>query len=234
MPTQPLTTPVKRVPCADGTDYLVDIVPMTVKHAKTWHRDIQPLVDRNYRHFGEIPNQTLAETRADKGWNWPRYLRWAQLYSYASMPSAFGMGWCVTLTGLADVPPLGMLTMAPNYHSTLNGVARDRSFAWYLSTAPGEFYQRLGIDDALGIAKVLLDTAIQTRKDVFNDYSLFLHADPKGGPALQQYYLKQGMTMVPGAASDRVSPLRRFKPQEYFEMDAPAARQFCAQLDAQR
>lgn len=124
--------------------------------------------------------------------------------------------------------------MVPDYKSTLNGQSRGRCFAWYLSTAPAEFYQNAGIQEAFGIAKVLLDTAIQTRKDIFDDYSLFLHADPNGGPFLQQFYIRQGMTQVPGVANDRVSPFRRFKPDEYFEMEAPAAMRFCIQLNPQR
>jgi len=235
-----LSQPVKRVhygPKGSDTYYDVAVVPMSVHIAAEWHAQVQPLIDRLYSPWQGSGQP--GKVRADVTWDWTRNLLLAQAYNSIgfnrSPHPAFAWSLVLRSEDGADQVPIGMLTVAPQFHATLAGPPRDRAFVWYLADAPVEFYQHLQIEEAHGVASALVDTAIQTRLDLLAgiDASTFLHADPAGGPRLIAYYSKHGMTRVMGSGP-RVSLCRPFKTGEYFLMDDPLARSFCARLNPYR
>jgi hypothetical protein len=232
---------VRRVPAlpAPGETasyYPVDVVEMDESMLGTWCSRVQPRIDAQYGTWpGESDSRLI---RADVHWNWRSILRYAQLHNFATRwpgnRSGKAIALCLALAGDGvERMPIGMLTVVPEFSCSVAGVPEHRSFVWFLSDAPAEWYLDLRIQPARGVAKVLIDTALQTRIDLGLDAACLLHADPSGGEKLLGFY-EQGCGMVRVDGSHRVSALRPMRPGEYFQMDDVRARSFCSKLDSNR
>lgn len=130
-----------------------------------------------------------------------------------------------------------MLAAVPQLETLVHGEARRRAFVWYLSDAPGEVYADiLNMPPVFGVAKALLDASIQAAIEAGDDGAVVLHADPNGGPRLQQFYTKCGMVALPSGhpAISTFRGLRNWIPTEYFTMDAAQSRLFCSTYDSLR
>jgi hypothetical protein len=237
-----LTHPVRRVPFATEPNappgyYPVEIVAMDESLVDTWHSTVQPRIDAQYGTWPEERDPRFI--RADVHWNWRHNLRLAQLHNFATrVPgnrSGKSVAWSLVLTDAgAKRFPIGMLTVVPDFNCTVEGVSGSRSFVWYLSDAPAECYHDLGIRPARGVAKVLIDTALQTRLEMGLDGASLLHADPRGGEKLLKFYETGcGMLRVDDTG-ERISIFRPMRPGEYFRMEDAEARLFCSKLDSNR
>lgn len=238
-----LNAPVRRLPSVDEAGQLVDVpvrvVRMTARLAKQWHAQVQPLVDRGYVVAPRA--QPGQATRADVGWNWPRWRLLAGLHAAAAHLPGTASGPAIALsmvveTGATGLFPVGMLTAVPRLHCNAFGTRRHRGFAWYLADAPGEAYTHLlrrpYIKD---VAKVLLDCGIQAALDRGEDGTFLLHADPNGGDRLKAFYkVKCKMDQLPAGAPAITALFRRGNTDEYFHFDDLQAQNFCRQFDPSR
>ncbi|UGQ47825.1 hypothetical protein [Massilia endophytica] len=235
-----LKRPIKTLPFAEaGTeDVLVEVRRMTWDHVNVWHSLVQPIINANFRHWhsGIAP----GDARADVGWDWGFNYALALLHNAATyVPgNASGPALAMAVT-VATVEgreiPIGMLTVVPQFQSTVERQAAQRSFAWYLADAPKAFYTDvLGAVPVKGVASALLDCAVQSGFDAGGSGDTLLHADPHGGEKLQEFYVQRcGMRQV-GIDNGPISLFRRRHTDQYFHMDAPTASGFSQRFDARR
>jgi hypothetical protein len=215
----------------------VRVVPMTARLAKQWHLQVQPLIDSHYV-LASVAQASQA-TRADVGWNWPRYRLLAGLHSLVSpaMPSGSALAMSIVLdTGTTGLFPIGMLTTVPRLYCNAFGSARHRGFAWFLADAPSEVYSMLLKRSYVkGVAKALLDCGIQAAFDQRQDGTFLLHADSNGGKKLVDFYRdKCLMDQLPAGAPPITWVFRRGGSDEYFHFDDLQSLNFCRQFDPHR
>lgn len=210
---------------------------MTLPLAWSWHRRVQPLINQHYvKETDRQPEDVNAGVRADVDWCWPAYYTLAAGWNRArpgAAPAERAVAWCVMATTDQGPIPVGMLTSVPAYASPHLDDNGKLGFVWFLSGAPAEHYQGIGLPRMFGLAYTLLDIAIQSRLDFGEDGSTFLHADPAGGPKLIDFYqVSCRMTRV--WHEKRLSAARTVVPGEYFAMTSEQAAAFCARFDSQR
>lgn len=227
----PITTS-KGVEAAD-----VDVVPMTPDLIRLWQHYVQPIVNERYQPWQ--PGCDSARVRADVGWNWRQISIMRGIHSFLSRapgaPSSNAIGICLTLQQDGISFPIGMLTMVPKLQCQVADWG-TRGFAWFLSDAPKEVYRNLlHIDPVHGVAKALLDCVVQATLAAGGNGEIVLHADPKGGEKLIEFYEgKCGMTRL-----ERTNqPVVRFRGNthrdEFFYWDAATALEFSQQFDDKR
>lgn len=236
----PLQRPISSLLASDATgkpfQVKITVVPMTKALARQWHETVQPLVNRNYSHEGS----SSKKTRADVGWRWPAHLKLVAIHNFLTqMPgnsSEKGKAMCVVVSKGEQKFPIGMLSLVPKLNCNVEGVQRQRAFTWYLSDAPSEAYEQLlGQPAVRGVAKALIDCTIQAALDEGDDGELLLHADPKGGRKLIEFY--QGsckMNRLSPANGSITAIWRRGRPDEYFHFNGADAQAFSALYDARR
>lgn len=242
MPVPALQNPIRRlgvVPPQAGslTGYVTDvrIVHMTPHLALFWQNHCQSIIDSQYKRWGM--SGSSRPIRADVGWKW--YDIWTLAALHSALCRRRGTGRALALCMLLDSHaqndiPIGMLTVVPRFFTDALGVRRLRTFAWYLADAPVEYFNTLGRQPVKGIARALVDCAVQAGYDDGQDGTLLLHADPNGGQKLTDFYANRlKMTQLPSSAP-RVSTLRWANSEEHFHWDAAQASQFCTALNQLR
>ena len=232
-----LSRPIRSLPSVDENGQTVQVavtvVPITWGHIKLWETQVQPLVDRHYcHHRNDAPSG--PGIRADVGWNWQTIYYYAAVHSLLYKP-ALAMCLVVKQAGAPEFP-IGMLTAVPRLPCTAFGLTRDRGFAWYLADAPTEAYRDvLKVPPVKGVATVLIDCSLQATFDASGEGTHLLHADPRGGPKLTDFYIEKcRMTQLPTTNGPVTTVLRRGNPAEYFHFDDDQAKAFCAAFEARR
>ena len=237
-----LQNPVTMLPVDSGTTIgqthvCVAVRGMTWEHVNVWHTLVQPIINLNYQHWS--PDVPSDDARADVGWDWGFNYSLMLLHNTCTyIPgNKSGPARALTLvvsTETGEEIPVGMLTVVPKFQCDVGGAARERTFAWYLSDAPKSFYTDvLGVDPLKGVAKALLDCAIQSGLDAAADGATLLHADPNGGTKLKEFYSRCAMQQVQ-LTNGPISMLRRTHVDQYFFMDSAAAKNYCSNLDVYR
>jgi hypothetical protein len=238
-----LQHPIRSLPCvAPGSgltyDAEIEVVAMTRSLIAIWRKHVQVWIDNHYIHWKKGADE--RDVRADVGWNWFRNYTLAAMHNVATKvpgsKSDVAWAWCIVVSDTsAKQFPIGMLTVVPKFYSNVANDNRQRTFAWYLSDAPSEIYDKvLKVDPVRGVATALLDTAIQSGLDLGADGTLLLHADPAAGPKLVRFYTGRCEMKPLSASNPAVSIIRRWNPEEYFVMDAGKAATFCAKYDLRR
>jgi len=229
---------IKRLPTATpGLSALVKIVPMQFSHAVFWHAHVQPIVDELYTSANSL--QPAADVRADIGWDWSKYFALMALHNSTTLfptnGSGIAQGFALVVEGEEGVDvPIGLLTMVPRFDTTVRGFRRERTFAWYLSDAPSEFYQILGLEPLKLVAKALLDTSLQAGRMCAMDGEFLLHADPAGGKKLLNFYENSCKMTAIAPSRARISFFRPGKVGGYFLFTASQSANFSAQFDPYR
>lgn len=229
---------IQRLPtAAPGMSAVVRVVAMQYSHAVFWHTHVQPIIDQLYTKAG--PGQVAVNVRADVGWDWTvNFVLMALHNSATKIPtsgSGMARGFAVIVEGEEGVDvPIGLLTMVPRFDTTVRGVRRERTFAWYLSDAPSEFYDLLGLAPLKLMAKALLDTSIQAGLMDNMDGEFLLHADPAGGTKLHNFYLNSCKMAAVPPSQTRISRLRSGKVGGYFLFTAAESANFAVQFDRYR
>ncbi|MNY00928.1 hypothetical protein D3C86_1334390 [compost metagenome] len=236
----PLQRPISSLPACDANGNLfqvkVSVVPMTKALAEQWHANVQPIVNSHYSHEGA----TNRKVRADVGWRWPTYLKLVAIHNYLTrMPgnaSEKGKALCVVVSKGQQKFPIGMLSIVPKLHCNIQGVERQRAFTWYLSDAPSEAYEQLlGQPAVRGVAKALIDCTIQAALDEGDDGELLLHADPRGGRKLIDFYESScKMNRLSPRNGSITTVWRRGRTNEYFHFNGAQAQAFSALYDPRR
>lgn len=215
---------------------VVSVVPMTWTLVKRWITDVQPLVEEHY-HIWEGAEKT-STTRADIGWNWRNIWLGAQSFSLVShlpkVKSGRVKSMCIVVEQNGAQFPIGMLTAVPKLHSQVDewGV---RGFTWYLADAPSEVYEEvLKRPYVFGVAKALLDCAVQATFDNDGSGEMLLHAASQGGEKLIDFYgNKCGMTRLE-KCDKVVTKFRNYPRDEFFHWTAEDALEFCIKNDRKR
>ena len=205
---------------------------MTKSLISQWAEHVQPVVNENYRTYGDESN--TRQVRADVGWDWFECFRYAGLHNVISKNKHRAVAVCAVIETTAGFFPVGMLTAVPCLMCSVDEEKRSRGFAWYLADAPVETYAALGIHPASQVAAVLLDSAIQLSRSLGGDGTLLLHADPSGGDRLQKFYIGAGMRQLDAGGTAVTYLRRKHKTEEYFVFSPTAAAEFCRRFDAQR
>lgn len=237
-----LPSPIRRLARKGATgvpldDVVVRIAPMTMAHVNTWHTFVQPLIDAHYSHW--VDGLDARSVRADVGWDWSMIFGLALAHNSARFipgnRSGPALALVIALLAESDEEvPIGMLTVVPRFRCTAKGERRERTFAWFLADAPAEFYDVLGSAPVAAVAKALLDTAIQSGLGSAQDGTLLLHADPGGGPKLDEFYVQKCKMERLKADAPAISFLRRGHTDQYYHFDAVLAAAFSRQFDARR
>ena len=224
--------PIQRLPFRTSQgiqmDALVEFLPMTTALASAWHARVQPLIDGRYASRG-------VASRADVGWNWNRIRARAIMHSLFLEPA---IALALIVRDEHDTAfPVGMLTAVPQLWTEVQCIDRHRAFTWYLSNAPAEVYAKLlRMPPLRGVARALVDESIKQARRLGDDGAIVLHADPKGGTRLKDFYANDcGMSQL-CAGDPPICPARSFKwnAVEYFYMDAVASVKFCSFHDGLR
>jgi hypothetical protein len=250
MPLNTLKRPLRSLPFYGSLNgrtgsCLINIRHMAAADVRYWNRHVQPLIKAQYDEWpASVPvdwlhpaGMDLGAIRADVDWDWERIFLLAKCHNYLRPLSSAreqAHAWCLELSGTGGGVPIGLLTAVPAYGSPVQGDPSKMGFVWYLADAPAEFYVTMRLDPVAGVARALIDTAIQMRLDLDDDAAVFLHADPKGGRKLIEFYGERcGMTRIDNPKR-YISPFRRAVPDEYFYLDDQAGRRFCATHDDRR
>lgn len=147
----------------------IKVVPMTADYVAFWHQSVQPFVN------------AAAVSRADKRW------RWSVLYMVTRIMPRFG-GYCITVPGPGgESIPAGMLVVVRDY-PWLRGRPYKSSFLWFLASAPDNAMTALGVTDPPSLGRTLVDTGVVDSFRSGHEGRIGLHAAPKGGPRLFDFY----------------------------------------------
>jgi hypothetical protein len=215
---------------------VVSVVPMSKALVKRWVTDIQPLVDEHYHFWIDADNADT--TRADVGWNWKNIWLGAIGFSLIShvprVKSGRVRAMCIVVEQNGEQFPIGMLTAVPKLNSQVDEWGL-RGFAWYLADAPLEAYREvLKRPYIFGVAKALLDCAVQATVDGDGSGELLLHAASEGGDKLINFYeTKCSMTKLE-KCDKVVTKFRSYPRNEFFHWTADDALGFCIKNDNKR
>lgn len=171
----------------------VALVPMTADHASWWHGHVQPIIKENYRTASQAGSQHI---RADRNWNWNRSFRLLDVHNFGhfstrSAHPAYGLT-MITRNELGEQVVIGMMTVVPRYLCKSDRFG-SKTYAWYISTAPSEFYREYFSSIKLaGVGKALFDAAIIASYRAGLNGAVLLHAAPEGGEELKALYEGMG------------------------------------------
>jgi hypothetical protein len=216
---------------------MVKVVPMKLQHVLFWHAHVQPMINQLYKTAASGDRD--ENIRADVGWDWRTNFVLMKLHNSAShfpgnaSGAAHGLAVVVEAKSGEEVP-VGMLNVVPRFDTTVQGTRRARTFAWYLSDAPAEFYDALKVLPLRLMAKALLDTALQAGWSEQMDGEFLLHADPAGGEKLRRFYSNKCKMRPLQPATTPISPLRRRSAEGYFHFTAAESKAFSVQFDSFR
>lgn len=167
---------------------------MTVKLATFWHAEVQEkYINKKYVHASSSEDSSI---RADVGWNWKIHYIFTELINNVfaeHIPKGiWTKKYCINMVSDdAKEIPIGMITVAPAYSCMIHGETRSRTFIWYFSDAPAEFYAAFCMNRVKDVARAAMDTALVYSDEAGNERELFLRASPKGGDRLSRFYTEK-------------------------------------------
>ncbi|MBN2769042.1 MAG: DUF1738 domain-containing protein [Campylobacterales bacterium] len=160
------------------------------------------------------------QSEVAKAWNWKIYEN--TLYHLSKLAKQEPNFITISTKG---VPVAMMLYVNSLKEMVTNGTPEPTGFVWYVQKAPKTFLLENNIDEKsfdLKIATAILDTAVTMSLNGENKGKVMLHADPKGGDFLMQFYEKEGFKNIPLSSGDKIS-LHRDNDGRYFWMDSQSA-----------
>lgn len=192
---------------------------MMAKHADFWDDHIQPAIKA-------LPG------RADQHWSWPDLRLWMPLLQLVQWRR------CRALVALLQsdkgfAVPSAMLFMIERYPSVDSDVPTKSVFVWYLTTAPTDGLEALGVREAPSLGRSCLDAAIVTSQNLGQNGCIWLHADPLGGDRLLRFY-KSDCRLMPLPETAVLPTLeRRLQGNDgrYFFTDARRAEELTSEFD---
>lgn len=162
---------------------------MTLDHARWWHRYVQPWVDRS------------SDTRADKGWRWPRLFATTHLIGNTFRQRPVGL--VAGVVRRNEFMPVAMALLVEAYPH-LPDPSKESVFLWYATRCP---------DDVIRIAlkvtpdklpkrlmEITVDLAVTHSFNAGQSGRVGLHAAAEGGEELCGKYASFGMIRLPATA----------------------------------
>lgn len=146
---------------------------MTASLADYWHLEYQPTIDELQR--------------PDSGWNWPSFHGWYE--KLAGLLGQAPFAYCLGVENQSrHFVPVGMIMLAGRYPA-LNNHSQSAVFAWFVSAAPEKLVSdRVGANVPRGVGQALMDIALTHSGMSGYLGRMGLHADPKGGEQLMDFY----------------------------------------------
>jgi len=166
-------------------------------------------LDKNHKH----PIETTIATKEDraywqkhvmpfeksetaKKWNWKSNL--GEIGKAYSLGKVLGQNPELVVLKKNNIP-IGMLLQVKNYSEKITtGKIRDTAMIWYVQKAPKEYLIKHGINEKefdIKIAKAIIDVSLTS--SLKESGNVLLHADPKGGNRLLEFYRQEGFTQMP-------------------------------------
>ena len=140
-------------------------------------------------------------------WNWHR------VYKLGSMANTFLKQNTEIVTLSKNDTLVGLMLIAKDFEAMVEYGKKEKiNFVWYLQGAPKGYLEEKGIDKKefdIKIGTALLDTAIIKSFENVTEGRLLLHADPKAGDGLLEYYKTQGFKRIDDKNIKRISPARK-------------------------
>jgi len=210
---------VRRAPTRDGGEATLRVTRMERSHVLWWQSHVQAIIDAD-------------PERVDNGWNWMLYAPFTRLYGVvlARRPVGYTVG--LVDDDAARFLPCALILLLGR-DVALDDHARRSTFTWFLTTAPEAALltipeYRLS-EDTLPrrLGTITLDVAITHSLNHLARGRVSLHADPKGGQPLLEWYQTRGMTVLPPDRKLPVGPRRLFAPSDgrycYYTVSAALA-----------
>jgi hypothetical protein len=195
---------IRRAPTRSGDEAKIRVALLTWQHVLWWHGNVQPIID-------EDPD------RVDQGWNWLLYAPFSTLTG--TVLGRNPVGYCVGLVRGDRFVPCALAQLLGDYPA-LDDNDRRSTFTWFLTTAPRS---AMLSNEAYGLTEdrvpkrlgtITLDVAVTHSINHGGGGRMSLHADPKGGERLLQWYRDRGMLVL---ARDRrlpAGPRRLIRPSD--------------------
>jgi len=197
---------------------------MMAKHAEFWDEHIQPVI-------------RAAPSSADRNWSWPDLRLWMPLLQLVQSRR------CRALVALLQsdkgfAVPSAMLLMIERYPYVDSDVPTKSVFVWYVTTAPTDGLEALGVREApsLGrrwLGRACIDAAIVTSQNLGQNGCIWLHADPLGGDRLLRFY-EMDCRLMPLPETAVLPTLERRimgNDGRYFFTDALRAEELASEFD---
>ena len=184
---------IKKAPSLSGNEVRIHISKrFDMSTCRWWHKYIQPEIRK-------------LDDNADQDWRWPNIYRYTEALANYYEQEACGYTISIHKVGTPTLVPVALLRMVSNY-ICLDQPEKQAPFIWYMSRAPASALQKLEISDRRLLddnlipkmmGQIMLDTALIHSIRYFYQGNLGLHADPKGGTQLFEWYKNQGMNNIP-------------------------------------
>jgi hypothetical protein len=191
---------------------------MSMEHAITWDRKIQPSV-------------LSDNTRADRYWSWSLFRSAFPLVLYAKERRR-----CLALTTLIRnqsgkaVPAAMSLFIEKHPHLPLS--EQEAVFIWFISSAPKDALVNLGVRATPSLGRILIDNALVTSMNMGLEGRVGLHCAKAGGDRLQKFYLNHcKLKHLPEGA---LTSLGRASDGRFFYTDERLAESLLQELDSFR
>lgn len=196
---------------------------LTAETADLWHLHVQPAIRSG-------PKQ------ADQGWDW-RKIRASKYLDPVPGPLHRAVVNYAAYVPVGDLDvPCGLIQVVENY-PTLVRDAEPQVFVWYFSVAPRGALQALAPQLRVQprIGQILIDIAVTHSFWTGCEGRVLLHAAPRGGDRLLEFYRDLTMLSVPlGLRRPFIKFPLRINDGRYFYFDAARARTFSVSNDQYR
>ena len=203
----------RRAPTKSGDEVEIRVAHLTLEHVLWWHGKVQPIIDED-------------AARPDRGWNWLLYASFSTLAG--TVLRRRPVGYCVGLVQGEKFVPCALAQLLGDYPALSDHEQRS-TFTWFLTTAPKSAMLSLpeyGLaEDRIPkrLGTITLDVAVTHSINHGGRGRMSLHADPKGGPPLLQWYKDRGMKVLPRDQRLPPGPRRLVRPSDgrycYFTVD---------------
>lgn len=192
---------------------------MMKNHADFWDDHIQPAIKA-------LPD------RADRHWHWPT-LRWLMPLIEHSRQRRCRALVALLLSDEGFPVPNAMLLMIERYPSVDPDASTKSVFVWYLTAAPTDRLEALGVRDAPALGRACIDAAIVTSQNLGQNGSIWLHAHSRGEERLLGFYERQCRLMPFPKTAVLPTLGRRFMGNDgrYFFTDALRAEELASEFD---
>ena len=204
---------IRRAPTSSGDEAELCVSRLTAHHVLWWHGHVQPVIDED-------------PARVDQGWNWLLYASFSAIAGTVLHRSP--VGYCVGLVQGGRFVPCALAQLLGRYPA-LNDNDQRGSFTWFLTTAPRSAMLDIAAygltEDHLPkrLGTITLDVAVTHSINHGGRGRMSLHADPKGGEQLLQWYRDMGMLVLPEDRRLPPGPRRLVRPSDgrycYFTVD---------------
>jgi hypothetical protein len=202
---------------------------------KWWDQAVQPHIDKGYA-FQRLTASALGTApapsiRADVGWRWGESLSSIGLCflvgrALGQRPVFLSLG---LIGGDLRIRPIGMLLLAEYF--VWKGDQNPCVFVWFLSDAPGAFFESQRIDRVKPLGRMLVDVAVCRSFHLGHSGRILLHADKNGGCELCDWYRNLGMHCISAEEVPSISAARQTNDGRFFYFRPEQAAEFSRGMD---